>query len=126
MYMCITYTEYPYIASILSGETVPDLQSEDWELLRCITTEIQDKILVEELILPLVQAGILNQRDREEIMADQRNFGDIKATLTFLDRIPRRRSNWLRQFLDVLHDVGREDVIRVIDPDFRNGAGIVY
>ncbi|XP_053391529.1 uncharacterized protein LOC128554296 [Mercenaria mercenaria] len=55
--------------------------------------------------------------DVEEITAEEKNHGKMRAACVLLMYLPRRTVDWFRCFLRVLIDCDLEDIAEMLDPD---------
>lgn len=77
-------------------------------------------------ILPeLYSRNVLNDMDKENIIAEQRMLGNMGATSVLLDRVWRRHTNWFKEFLDVLCK-DYPDIVRIMDTDFYEGMSMYF
>ena len=71
-----------------------------------------------EVLAELNKRKVINDMDKENIEAEERNGGKICATNVLLDRVWRHQQNWYEDFLEVLLDQKYTDIVKEIDPEF--------
>ena len=96
---------YEYIARKLMGETETDLTVQK-KLLHIFTPHIVDNLDPKQLTDSLFAKDLISVADKEEIENKQKFENTTAATLVLLDRIPRRKDNWLSEFVVTLRECG--------------------
>ncbi|XP_053391528.1 uncharacterized protein LOC128554295 isoform X2 [Mercenaria mercenaria] len=107
---------YPKIVSILDGEYNPEDQNYV-KVVELFTPEIIVRLEPSELLPHLLQKGVFKQMDVEEIRAEEKNHGKMRAACVLLMYLPRRTVDWFRCFLRVLINCDLEDIAEMLDPD---------
>ncbi|XP_053391533.1 uncharacterized protein LOC128554300, partial [Mercenaria mercenaria] len=107
---------YPMIVSILDGNYNPEDQNYV-KVVELCTPEIIMHLEPSELLPHLLQKGVFKQMDVEEIRAEEKNHGKMRAACLLLLYLPRRTVEWFRCFLQVLISCDLEDIAEMLDPD---------
>ena len=115
--------DYPYLADLLTKGDVhlSHLSAAHFsrriDIFRPYICERIDPCI----ILPhLCRAGVVNYRDKDEIMALNANDGIISSANYLLECIQCRQSPklWYTEFIKCLVHCGQEDIAKLIEPDF--------
>lgn len=65
----------------------------------------------------LSSKGVFKQIDIEEIRAEERNHGKMRASCVLLMFLPRRTVDWFPCFLESLIECELDDIAEMLDPD---------
>lgn len=85
--------------------------------------EIIGRLNPADVLPELNSRKVLNDMDKENIIAEQRMQGNMGATGVLLDRVWRHHPNWYEEFLDVLCK-DYPDIVRIMDTDFYESMSI--
>ncbi|XP_045195032.2 uncharacterized protein LOC123550671 [Mercenaria mercenaria] len=106
----------PKVVSILDGKYSPDDQNYV-KVVELFTPEIIVRLEPSVLLPHLVQKDVFKQMDVEEITAEEKNHGKMRAACVLLMYLPRRTVDWFKCFLQVLVKCNLEDIAEMLDPD---------
>lgn len=117
-----TPSGYRYISKALKGEEVSKNAYYMYKkVLMKNKMHLIEKLNPDELLPLLKSEGIIDQKDVENIQAEQANKGPMAATIVLLDRIWRKKENWFTSFLIVLINMEYSNIVEKIDPIFFEG-----
>lgn len=112
--------DYPHLADLLSRPYTSCLAHKERELLRLFTQAVGPKLEPEAVVPRLERDGVISQRDKEQIFTTLQNSGRTAASFVLLEcvqcRLPPQK--WFNCLLGALHECGRDDIVKEIDPDF--------
>lgn len=111
-----TNDAYPKIVRILDGDYDPEDQNYV-KVVELFTPEIIVRLNPAELMPHLLSKGVFKQIDFEEIRAEEKNHGKMRASCVLLMYLPRRIVDWFRSFLEALIECGLDDIAEMLDPD---------
>ncbi|KAJ8316348.1 hypothetical protein KUTeg_006362 [Tegillarca granosa] len=116
--------DYPFVSKVLQCDTGYSLNHENQtRIIKCLAPYISKRLIPKEINSYLLNKGIINDRDVEEITAEETNYGSFAGAIILLDKINCRVDDWYRLFLEVLYEVpggGYRHIAREIDEDFVN------
>lgn len=111
---------YPKIVRILDGDYNPEDQHYV-KIVELFTTEIIVRLEPSELLPYLHSKGVFQQIDAEEIRAEEKNHGKMRAACVLLMYLPRRTVDWFRYFLMALVDCKLDEIAELLEPDMFKG-----
>ncbi|XP_013401297.1 probable ATP-dependent RNA helicase DDX58 [Lingula anatina] len=100
----------------------PETDENCKHIINVFTPLLYENIIPRDVLPNLFAKGVINQSDKEEIMAEETNHGSQTAAQMLIDRIYRHKPGWYRDFLEVLEATGYEHLVKEIDPDFVSGV----
>lgn len=119
-------SEYHYLADALKGQEVPkDVFIKFRKLLMEHNLEFIGQFNPMDVLPELNRRKVLNDMDKENIIAEQRAQGNMGATGVLLDRVWRRHTNWYEEFLDVLCK-DYLDIVKRMDTDFYESMSMQF
>ena len=109
------------MAKALSGEEIEKtVFHEQFRLVEIFAEDLINTLKPLDFLQHLHSRGLINESDKQEIIAETRNRGDIAATIVLIERIGNKKSTWYSEFLDVLCETEYQHVVHVIDEDHLN------
>ncbi|XP_071093365.1 antiviral innate immune response receptor RIG-I-like [Haliotis cracherodii] len=109
---------YDALAEFLKGETDLHKDGEHMRLMKFFVEDISNRIDVEALYPCLVQGNWLDEEDGKRLRNIAATTGRIPAARWLVLMIlPRRKKNWLKQFLQLLRDNGFDELVEWIEGD---------
>ncbi|KAL4220903.1 ATP-dependent RNA helicase ddx58 [Mactra antiquata] len=116
----LEFSDYPYLAHLLSSECQAPENSLHQRRMLQIFAPYLDILEPIDIMIHLTETDLINSEDKEEILACHQTQGSIAATMLMLDRIQRRQapSVWYTEFLKVLFKRGYSDIVKEMEPEF--------
>lgn len=99
---------------ILKQESIADTKRE-LRILHMVAPRLREMIVPHEIIPALKAFDLITPMDEEEIMAKERQFGNVYATDHLLQCIPKKHPDWYKRFLEAVAD--RPELLEIIEPD---------
>ncbi|KAL3863077.1 hypothetical protein ACJMK2_004854 [Sinanodonta woodiana] len=120
---------YPTLAGALTGRPLPD-DSVQQNIIKVFSSYISERMSTIQLLPYLIRSSVIVQLEKEQVEAELRNYGNIRAAHLLLLHLPAHVENWYTEFLKALCDSGQIDLAEFIDESFtkkyitRSDAGV--
>lgn len=113
MYLTMSlFSGYIYLHQLLTGETEKDHNYTN-EILKIMTPGLINDIHLDAIIDRLIETGLINEEDHDQMKSEEKSRGPIAATRILLQKVDKRKTNWDTEFADVLEEAGMTQIASV-------------
>ncbi|KAL3863075.1 hypothetical protein ACJMK2_004852 [Sinanodonta woodiana] len=109
--------DYQILSKALTGHPLQD-DSIQKNIIKVFSSYITEGMSTIQLLPYLIRSNVIVQLEKEQVEAELRNYGNIRAAQLLLLHLPAHIENWYTEFLKALCDSGQKDLAEFIDESF--------
>lgn len=98
---------------LLKGETEND-HEKNKKLLSLLSRQLINNINIDECLDKLYESELLNERDKEAVEAEKRNYGPIAAAYKMFNIVPTRSLEWNKKLPEILEQFHLGDIAKLL------------